>query len=106
MLRGLAEAAFLFLLPFLGYVLLLLLQRRFPFMRNAWTRGPLSVMVVLGLALAVAGALLWGLFSPRHPRQLCAGPYRGRPARARTDRVRERKRLEGWRRLLPGTHDR
>ncbi len=54
-----------FLLPFAGYVVFLLLRRRYPFVATAWTRGPVAALVVGGLALAVLSLLLAGLFWPR-----------------------------------------
>ena len=65
MLRGLSESLVLFLLPFAGYALMLVLRRRFPFVLAAWTEGPLGRLVVAGLALAIAGALLVGFFGNR-----------------------------------------
>ena len=65
MLRGLIEVGLPFLLPFAGYVLFLTLKNRYPFMAAAWTRGPVALMVVSGLALAVVALLLAGLFGPR-----------------------------------------
>ena len=55
MLRGLIEVGLPFLLPFAGYVLFLTLKSRYPFVAAAWTRGPVAVLVVSGLALAVPG---------------------------------------------------
>ncbi len=66
MLRGLVDAGVLFLLPFLAYAVLLVLRRRYPFVLVAWTEGPLARLVVAGLVLAVAGALLTGFFANRH----------------------------------------
>lgn len=66
MLRNLLDAVMLFLVPFVAYALLLGLRRRYPFVLDSWTRGPLATLAVTGLALAVAGALLTGLFANRH----------------------------------------
>lgn len=66
MLRGLVDAGALFLVPFVAYALLLLLRRRYPFVLDAWTQGPIATLVVAGLALAVAGTLLTGFFANRH----------------------------------------
>lgn len=60
------QPLFLFLLPFLAYVLLLLLQRRFPFTFAYWTRDAVSTLTLLGLAVAVLGMLAIGLWAPRH----------------------------------------
>ncbi len=65
MLRGLLDVGLPFLLPFAGYVLFLTVQRRYPFVAAAWTRGPVAALVVSGLALAVVALLLTGLFGPR-----------------------------------------
>ena len=65
MLRGLVEVGLPFLLPFAGYVLFLVFKSRYPFMASAWTRGPVAVLVVSGLTLAVVALLLAGLFGPR-----------------------------------------
>ena len=65
MLRGLLEVGLPFLLPFAGYVLFVILKSRYPFVATAWTRGPVAVLVVSGLTLAVAALLLAGLFGPR-----------------------------------------
>ena len=66
MVRGLVDAGVLFLLPFLAYAVLLVLRRRYPFVLVAWTEGPLAMLVVSGLALAVAGTLLAGFLAHRH----------------------------------------
>ena len=63
--RALLEVLVPFLLPFAGYALLLALRRRFPFALAAWSRGPLALLVVSGLALAVASLLVAGLLWPR-----------------------------------------
>jgi hypothetical protein len=66
MLRSLLEAALPFCLPFAAYALFMVLQQRYPFVASAWTRGPVAVLTVCGLGLAVAAFLLAGLFEPRH----------------------------------------
>ena len=63
--RALAEVLVAFLLPFAGYVLVMLLSRRYPFVVSAWSRGPVAALVVSGLALAVLALLAAGLFGPR-----------------------------------------
>ena len=65
MLRALFEVGLPFLLPFAGYLLFLTLKSRYPFVTSAWTRGPVAVLVVSGLTLAVVALLLAGLFGPR-----------------------------------------
>ena len=66
MLRGLFDAGGLFLVPFVAYALFLALRRRYPFVLDSWTQGPVATLVVAGLALAVAGVLLTGFFANRH----------------------------------------
>lgn len=63
--RILLEILVPFLLPFLGYAVSLALRRRYPFVLTAWSRGPLAVLVVCGLALAVASLVAAGLLWPR-----------------------------------------
>jgi len=63
--RAVVEVLLPFLLPFAGYVLFLALKSRYPFVASAWTRGPVAILVVSGLALAVASLLLAGLVGPR-----------------------------------------
>ena len=65
MARGVGEVLLPFLLPFAGYILFLLVRSRYPFVAAAWTRGPVAVLIVSGLALAVLSLLLTGLFGPR-----------------------------------------
>ena len=66
MLRIFGEGAGLFLLPFAAYALLLVAQRRFPFVREAWA-GRFSVpLAATGLALAIFGLLSLGFFADRH----------------------------------------
>lgn len=66
MLRMLSEGAALFVLPFLLYAALLLAQRRFSFMREAWTDGSLLWLTGAGLSLAILGLLALGFFAERH----------------------------------------
>lgn len=66
MARGILDALVLFLLPFAGYGVWLAARRRYPFLLKSWTGGPLAVLVVSGLALAVAGMLATGFLSGRH----------------------------------------
>ena len=66
MLRGLVEVGLPFLLPFAGYVLFLTSSRA---ATRSWPLpgrgGPVAVLVVCGLTLAVVALLLAGLFGPR-----------------------------------------
>lgn len=63
--RALLDVLVPFLLPFAGYVLFLIVRRRYPFVASAWTKGPVAALVVGGLALAVLSLLAAGLFWPR-----------------------------------------
>ena len=63
--RVLVEVLLPFLLPFAAYALFLSLRNRLPWVASAWSRGPLALLVVSGLALAVLSLLLTGLFGPR-----------------------------------------
>jgi hypothetical protein len=63
--RALLDVLVPFLLPFAGYCVFLVLQRRFPFVASAWTKGPVAALVVAGLALAVLSLLAAGLLWPR-----------------------------------------
>lgn len=63
--RALLEVLLPFLLPFVGYAVLLALRRRVPFALAAWSRGPVAVLVVSGLSLAVLSLLVAGLLWPR-----------------------------------------
>ena len=66
MLRLVSEGATLFLLPFGAYAVLLVAQRRYPFIRDAWSSGSLTWLAGAGLGLAVLGLLLLGLSGERH----------------------------------------
>ncbi len=66
MLRGLSDAILLFLVPFAGYALFLIVWRRYPHRLTAWTREPVLRLIAAGLALAVAGTLMAGLFAARY----------------------------------------
>ena len=65
--RALLDVLVPFLLPFAGYVLFLVLQRRFPFVASAWTKGPVAALVLGGLALAVLSLLVAGFLAQRGP---------------------------------------
>jgi len=66
MLRLIGEPLFLFLSPFIAYVLFLFLRRRYPFAMTVWTRSTVSVLTLTGLAITVAGILVLGAFSKRY----------------------------------------
>ena len=65
MSRAVLEVLLPFLLPFAGYALFLAFRQRYPFVVSAWSRGPLAILVVTGLALAVLSLLATGLLGPR-----------------------------------------
>ena len=66
MARGAFDAIALFALPFLAYVAVLALQRRFPFLAAHWTGGRLALLTVAGLGLVLGGLLVFALVVPRH----------------------------------------
>ncbi|HTV34074.1 MAG TPA: DUF6111 family protein [Methylocella sp.] len=66
MWRIVLDPLFLFLLPFLVYALFLGLGRKYPFTFAYWTKGAVSTLTLLGLAVAVLGMLVIGLWAPRH----------------------------------------
>ncbi len=61
MWRVLIEPALLFATPFAVYVLFHLLQRRWPFVADFWSKGVLSWLAIAGLAAAIFGMILLGL---------------------------------------------
>ncbi len=66
MWRVTLEMAALFLTPFAAYALYLSARRRWPFAIEHWSRGALSLLVLAGLAVAVAGTFALGLRAERH----------------------------------------
>lgn len=60
------EMAALFLTPFVAYALYLAALRRWPFAVEHWSRGALSLLVMAGLTVAIAGTLFLGLRAERH----------------------------------------
>lgn len=66
MWRIVFDPLFLFLLPFLVYALFLGLRRQYPFTFVYWTKGAVSTLTLLGLAVAFLGMLAIGLWAPRH----------------------------------------
>ena len=66
MIRGLFDAAVLFLIPFVVYAAVLVMRRRYPFVLKVWSEGPLGRLVVAGLALAIVGTLAAGLLGGQH----------------------------------------
>ena len=65
MVRGLVDAILLFCLPFVVYAAYLAIRRRISSRFPAWGREPVLRLVIAGLALAVAGTLLGGVFGHR-----------------------------------------
>ncbi len=65
MLRGGADAILLFLLPFLAYGLLLILQRRTHVFGTQLAGGRLGLLALIGLGLVLLGLILVALFAPR-----------------------------------------
>lgn len=65
MWRILIEPALLFGSPFAAYAIYLALRRRYPFAVDHWTKSAVSTLVLAGLATAVLGVLLIGVFADR-----------------------------------------
>jgi hypothetical protein len=65
MARGAFDALLLFLLPFIAYVLMLLVGRRYPFLAAHWTSGKLALLTVAGLCVLLLCLLVFGLAAPR-----------------------------------------
>ena len=65
MWRAVIETVLLFALPFLLYAAFHLLQMRWPFVSELWSRSVLSTLTIAGLLVAVIGILALGL-GPRH----------------------------------------
>jgi hypothetical protein len=63
--RNVLESLALFLSPFAVYALYLLLRARYPLEVEHWTRGRVSVMTLIGLAVAVLGLITINAFAPR-----------------------------------------
>jgi hypothetical protein len=66
MWRALTEPVALFLAPFVLYVLYLLVIRRHPLKSAHWPSQTLFSLTLAGLAIAVAGMLLFGLTASRN----------------------------------------
>jgi hypothetical protein len=66
MLRALVDAAALFLSPFVAYVVWLIVRRRYPLQLQYWEQKNVSILIVVGLAVAVFGFFVLGLFAERH----------------------------------------
>jgi hypothetical protein len=65
MLRAILEPLALFLSPFVVFAIYLVLRARYPLAIEHWTRGRVSTLTLIGLAIAVLGMLAFGLFAPR-----------------------------------------
>jgi hypothetical protein len=65
MIRALVESFALFLVPFVVFVVYLLIRRRDPVAVDTWTGGRIASLSIAGLALAVLGIVVFGLFEER-----------------------------------------
>lgn len=65
MLRGLTDATFLFVLPFLLYGAVLLLKGRLPVLGARWTQPRFVQLGLAGLALVLGMLVIYGLRAPR-----------------------------------------
>lgn len=66
MWRILVEPALYFLSPFIVYILVLLIQRIAPFTLERWTKSIVFSLVLIGLATAILGVFLFGIFAERY----------------------------------------
>ena len=65
MIRVVAEAVALFLVPFVLFAIYLLLRRRNPASVDAWTDGMAATLSLAGLALAAFSIFVFGLLEDR-----------------------------------------
>lgn len=65
MARGFADGIGLFLLPFVVYGIVVLLQNRFRLLAPQWSSGRLALLSLAGLALVLAGLVVVGAAAPR-----------------------------------------
>jgi hypothetical protein len=65
MLRAVLEPLALFLSPFIVFAIYLIVRLRYPLAVEHWTRGRVSTLTLLGLAIAVIGMFVFGLSAPR-----------------------------------------
>jgi hypothetical protein len=65
MIRAILEPMALFLSPFIAFALYLVLRARYPLAVEHWTRGRVSTLTLIGLAVAVVGMFVFGLSAPR-----------------------------------------
>ncbi len=66
MSRAFSEVAFLYLVPFAVYLLVLVIRRLAILSLDRWTRRVVTRLSVAGLALVLGGLLLNGFFADRH----------------------------------------
>jgi hypothetical protein len=60
MLRVILEGAFLFLLPFAGFGLWLLLKRQNPLEPAVWSRKAMSSLTIAAIAVCIVGVMVVG----------------------------------------------
>lgn len=65
MWRALLEPALLFGSPFAAYAIFLALRRKYPFEMAHWSKSAISSLILIGLALAVLGVFVIGIFADR-----------------------------------------
>jgi hypothetical protein len=63
--RAVLEPLVLFMSPFAVYAIYLALRASYPLEVEYWTRGRMSVMTLVGLAVAVLGLVAINAFAPR-----------------------------------------
>jgi hypothetical protein len=65
MTREVLEPLALFLIPFAAYAVYLVLRARYPLEVEHWTSLRVSILTLIGLAIAVLGLILVNLTAPR-----------------------------------------
>ncbi len=65
MLRAVLEPLALFLSPFVVFAIYLVLRARYPLAIEHWSRGRVSTLTLIGLAIAVVGMLALAVNAPR-----------------------------------------
>ena len=63
--RALIEPLALFLSPFAIYAVYLVMRARYPLAVEHWTRGRVSLMALIGVAVAFAGLIAMEILAPR-----------------------------------------
>ncbi len=63
--REVFEPLALFLSPFAAYAVYLALRARYPLEFEHWTRSRVSILTLVGLAVAVLGLAALNIFAPR-----------------------------------------